>query len=188
MKKLMIAVAIICAAAISQGAIYNWGFSGNGGEIYQAGTEEYLENGTAFLFLGTVSASDTKFDTSKATLITTGGYDDSVYAFGQVGTNPANMPSHNLITTDGGQAYTLILVDKDGLSSLDGYEGNYFLATGTSAQGAAPGATVTYYGEFLNNAEIYGNSWSTMSAAPEPTSGLLLLIGVAGLALKRRRA
>ena len=31
-------------------------------------------------------------------------------------------------------------------------------------------------------------SWTTIGNAPEPTSGLLLLLGVAGLALRRRRA
>ena len=32
------------------------------------------------------------------------------------------------------------------------------------------------------------DNWSAVSSAPEPTSGLLLLLGVAGLALRRRRA
>ena len=35
------------------------------------------------------------------------------------------------------------------------------------------------------NYNFYHDSWN---AVPEPTSGLLLLIGVAGLALRRRRA
>ncbi|MBR3923740.1 MAG: PEP-CTERM sorting domain-containing protein [Kiritimatiellae bacterium] len=30
--------------------------------------------------------------------------------------------------------------------------------------------------------------WTEVSAAPEPTSGLLLLLGMAGLALRRKRA
>lgn len=32
------------------------------------------------------------------------------------------------------------------------------------------------------------NAWSSASAVPEPTSGLLMLVGLAGLALRRRRA
>ena len=32
------------------------------------------------------------------------------------------------------------------------------------------------------------DAWTTIGNAPEPTSGLLLLLGVAGLALKRKRA
>ena len=34
----------------------------------------------------------------------------------------------------------------------------------------------------------YWSGWQTVGAVPEPTSGLLLLMGVAGLALRRRRA
>ena len=33
----------------------------------------------------------------------------------------------------------------------------------------------------------YWSDWQTVSAVPEPTSGLLLLLGVAGLALRRRK-
>ena len=36
--------------------------------------------------------------------------------------------------------------------------------------------------------EFKGTGWYTASSIPEPTSGLLLLLGVAGLALRRRRA
>ena len=32
------------------------------------------------------------------------------------------------------------------------------------------------------------NTWNEMAAVPEPTSGLLLLLGMAGLALRRKRA
>ena len=39
----------------------------------------------------------------------------------------------------------------------------------------------------LSGSETASN-WQAMSAVPEPTSGLLLLLGVAGLALKRKRA
>ena len=39
----------------------------------------------------------------------------------------------------------------------------------------------------LNSANGYaGGAWYT--AVPEPTSGLLMLLGMAGLALKRKRA
>ena len=33
-----------------------------------------------------------------------------------------------------------------------------------------------------------GTNWHTVAAVPEPTSGLLLLLGVAGMALRRKRA
>ena len=198
MKKLsIVAMAVITSLSLNA-ANYVWGFTGDAtGEIYQPGTSDYLENGTAFLFLGTVTASASEFDTSSATLVTTGGFDDMYYVFGNSDTE--NPSSSDLVSTSsGGQAYTLILVDQDGLASLDGYEGDYYLSTGTSAIREVPGATVTYYAEFFNNDIIDGASWSTMAAptppdpgpdpVPEPTSGLLVLLGMAGLALKRKKA
>ena len=164
MKKLsIVAMAVITSLSLNA-ASYVWGFTGDMvGDIYQPGTTDYLENGTAFLFLGTVTASASEFDTSSATLVTTAGFDDVLYAFGN--TDTENPSSSDLVSTSSGQAYTLILVDQDGLTSLDGYEGDYYLATGTSAIRAIPGATVTYYAEFFNNDVIDGTSWSTMAAA-----------------------
>ena len=50
------------------------------------------------------------------------------------------------------------------------------------------GATVTYYADFTDyNTAIGSSDWATM-AVPEPTSGLLMLIGMGGLALKRKKA
>jgi hypothetical protein len=53
--------------------------------------------------------------------------------------------------------------------------------------------TPVYYAQFMDNNAIA--SWSSMTSGgggsgdvPEPTSGLLLLLGVAGLALKRKVA
>ena len=40
----------------------------------------------------------------------------------------------------------------------------------------------------LDTAASAASSWSAASSVPEPTSGLLMLIGMAGLALRRKRA
>ena len=40
----------------------------------------------------------------------------------------------------------------------------------------------------LGNLAVNAGSWTSTAAVPEPTSGLLLVLGMAGLALKRKRA
>ena len=58
----------------------------------------------------------------------------------------------------------------------------------TSATKTAPAqATTTQTVAFGNQASATQNA-SNWAAVPEPTSGLLLLLGMAGLALKRKRA
>ena len=49
------------------------------------------------------------------------------------------------------------------------------------------GLTANFTSSALADAKTAGG-WQQVGAIPEPTSGLLLLLGVAGLALRRRRA
>ena len=88
----------------------------------------------------------------------------------------------------------------DGATTDDPVTVNYTIAlTGTVTDGNGKEWTITaneitgsqsYTGVGDLNLETAGpSSWSTAgSSVPEPTSGLLLLLGVAGLALKRKRA
>jgi len=195
MKKLMIMAASLAMASAVFASDYKWGFQ-TAGIINATGTaenEDYLMAGTAFLYLGTVSASSSAFDFSKATYITmTDGLDPDEMTWGPINTV---LSSTDVTSTAAGQAFSLILVDQEGLSSADlaSYKGNYVLYNGTSGAPSpivVPGKETTYAASFFDTTgNNYEGQWSSMSTAtPEPTSGLLLLIGMAGLALRRRRA
>lgn len=189
MRKLIMLASAIMAACALNASQYIWGFGAGDYEDINGGRDDTLgvyTGGKAFLYLGTVTASESAFDLSSATLIDTATFNADFYTYGNE--NVDALSSSELITsTTAGQAFSLILVD-NAVSTLDGYTGNYVLYNGSSTQGDVPGATVTHYAEFLQNDNpIAATDWATMGV-PEPTSGLLLLLGVAGLTLRRKQA
>ena len=191
MKKLMIAAAIVCAAAMSHAAQFAWGFDNTENADHNG---VYLEGGTALLYLGTVSYSASSgWNTSAATLLATSAWDGEAYTFGPISAAASN-PTSDKVSSNGGDAYTLILTEANGVAKIDGYEGYYFLETGTSTQAYyMSGTDPVYVGKMVSSTLTSGivgegGNWALAQAVPEPTSGLLLLLGMAGLALRRRRA
>ena len=182
MKKLLILASVVAMACVTNAASFTWGFSSDSIEDSTGG---YINGGTAFLYLGTVTASDTGFDYSGAKLLASAEQDANNWNYGNFDSSSPTTSS-NLESTTAGQTYTLILLEQSGAASLDGYEGNYILATGSSGEDTDP-MTGSKWATFVNTTAYSASAWQPM-AAPEPTSGLLLLLGVAGLALKRKRA
>jgi len=194
MKKLLILASAVAVACSLNAASYVWGFS-NGETVAPDGQyfgEGSYADASAFLYLGSASVVDGKLDISGLTLITSTGAMNPApdYNWGYFSTS--TMPSSDLVSTSQGQEYTLILVGQDGVSSLsDGDTYQMIVANGTSSITAIPGAgETTYYANFANNTQYSAGAWAatTVGAVPEPTSGLLMLLGMAGLALRRRRA
>ena len=189
----MILASAIVTACVVNAASFTWGFAS---DAIEDSTGNYISGGTALLYLGTVTASGSAFDTSSAALLATAGQ-SADYNYGNF--DNANLSSSDaLASTAAGQTYTLILLEQTGVTSLADYNGNYIIATGSSTQGSIPGVSgTTYYAQFENDTVYGASDWQTMTAGgggggsggvPEPTSGLLLLLGVAGLALRRKQA
>ena len=88
-----------------------------------------------------------------------------------------------------GDTVSLYMVIYDAATAADA---SYYIVSDVSSKTvAASGADITVaFGSMSSTAtanKFLSSSW-TATAVPEPTSGLLMLLGMAGLALRRRRA
>lgn len=191
MKKLMIALAAVAVATVVNAATVNWasgtifiasdadGTTGSGAS-YRANANTRLV--TAYLYSLTASEYADALTMSTADLYTT--YSSTTATKTQTSTamGLANIAQTGLPdgSTESPQTvYGLVLyVDT---KTAEGYEGvDAFVKSyvGTATWKDTTGSS------FSNLA----SSQSTWTAVPEPTSGLLMLLGMAGLALRRKRA
>ena len=182
MKKLVIAAAIVCAAAISQAASVYWG-----GAVATVDGTDTLPAGTqaALLF------SDSAFTGAATTL--------DNWAVGGAADNGGSVVSlYTMTSNDSSNWGFSATYSKDG--SVDGYYA-VLVQNGDSASyydiGNISGTTgASSPTDKLVNIDWSGTDYVTSGGytvavgapVPEPTSGLLLILGMAGLALRRRRA
>ena len=185
MKKLMILAATAAMAFAASAASATWGF-GSGEDLDRNG--DYVGDSiqaTAFLYLGAADTTASTIDLTGLTLLATSGQDPDTYQFGSPDT-PVSMTG--LASDAADQAYTLLLVEGDGLTTLNqGSTYQMVVVTGKSGQAVDPMSGETW-ATFTNGTATSASSWANLKVVPEPTSGLLMLLGMAGLALRRRRA
>lgn len=173
MKKMIMAAAIVCAAAIAQASAVTWGMMAG-----KSLDSEKFANGTAYLIcvdalakpaFADDAAAKTWFDTNGASLEDKALFNQTVSAG-----FAAETVQHDVAI--GRKNYYMIVVngDKSAMAITSGAKAINITtsAMGVSASWDATTAMATY----------------DLVSVPEPTSGLLLLLGMAGLALKRKHA
>lgn len=178
MKKLIAIVAIACAAVYANAATVTWNMNAiqdpSGTGIGTAGWQAafFLDDAAGSLY-NTISG-----DTDFAALFSTADQPKNVVAAGST----VRAFGNNVGSFDKGEtAYGFVIV----LDSADvATAQNFYLSSvqNKTVSDAGTLAAMTWVG--TNAAH---GSWSAINV-PEPTSALMLLIGMAGLALRRKQA
>ena len=191
MKKLMIAAAIVCAAAFAQAGAVQWastflnvyGQSGDEADVVDGATV-YLMSGTQQAFFEAVTSDG--FEAAVASALNYATQGETALSNPNAGKIDGGMAVFEAAAGD----YSLFMVMNDTANNAfyisEAVDGNVPATGGKTFEFAHDAA---YDGTVFNTSAGYqGAGYYQTEIIPEPTSGLLLLLGVAGLALRRRRA
>ena len=158
MKKLLVLAAIVVAAVTANAASFKW----SAGNIYASnGTDKYTGDVTLYAYAAGQESS-TAIAVSTVTASSTGAIAATTFS------------DDRLV---GGTTYNFFFVLED--------NGKSFTSSEKVGVAAATQTTSLTFGNMATATQNAAN-WQT-AAVPEPTSGLLLLLGVAGLALRRKQ-
>ena len=187
MKKMIIAACAIALAGLTQAATVGWGY---GGAISNAEAK-----GSAYSFF-IIGQNGVTSESQIADLVAA-GTDVSAYAFGSGTTSaaglasvlPANSGKSISITEETTLEAFMVIFNDDKAADATKFlvigNDDCALANGFKKTLTASSTTANFQAGNMAN---YINNAANWQDIPEPTSGLLLLLGVAGLALKRKRA
>ena len=191
MKKLMILAAVAVIAISTQAATVSWTLN----NAYQPGktatTDKLVDGLTCLILTSDTSGTYDTYTKSQITEAISKGTFKTDMAANTAGTSSAGAmtsasSSFGSFTT--GDSVSAFLVIFDG--STVAASKNYLIvdpATSTITFDSPTGDKAFAFGNVKTLTQTASN-WTATSAAPEPTSGILLILGMAGLALKRKRA
>lgn len=192
MKKLIIAAAAIALAVASQAAVVDWGYKITGDKTVNseaaAQASAYANNYMVYIF-----AADAVSDWDKLTKADLNlAKDSSALKYSSYGSRTGAMYAtendNNVVgnprSFDVGDAASYVAK----IVVVDTVNDTYNASDITIASRAETAGASTEGFKAITQANFAAASFGGFAPVPEPTSGLLMLLGVAGLALRRRRA
>ena len=181
MKKLMIAIASVALAAMVEAASVSWGgaiANGDADTEMTAGSTAWLI-WSATEFTGVATTLDTLAGTADNGGTIVGTYDITASDI----ENFAFLSTYNNVGSDVNGYYAILVADGSDLTKASYMDMGSI--TGTTA--TSPDKSLFFNMDWDTNDYLSQGGYNT-AVVPEPTSGLLMLLGFAGLALRRRRA
>lgn len=173
MKKLIVAAAIVCVSVVAQAATYSWKAYN---DWYSPDGNDDLA-GKVYLFDGSIYAQDAMIAS-----IASGNLDGLANNIASTALGAGGFLLTGTGLTDDGAAtpyaHMYAIIMNDGNTEYFASE-----VVNTKISDAIVGGAQAQFSFAYNDSVAM-----SPVGAPEPTSGLLLLLGMAGLALRRKRA
>ena len=195
MKKLMIALAAVAMAIGAQAATVSWNIMN-----VKDSTGTALSGGSAYVFFVAGTSADTSWvaalEGKGAAAITTAmGSANKTYtmastvAAGNYSYTTANgftLPTNADLGLSGNTVYTAYAVVFDTAAITD--SSKFYVTAARANTTFADSVTNSKVWALTATSSSVSTNWKSVASVPEPTSGLLLLMGLGALALRRRRA
>ena len=183
MKKILIAISAVAIASVVNAASLQWG-----GTFSTPDLSDTLAAGTQFALL--YSASDFSGAATSVTGFTKGATADNGGTIVDVYSIDSEQSGNWEFSTTWGNPgkdvngyYAILTLNDAGDKAAYMYLGDVSGTTATS-----PTQILLYNAGWADDTKSITTGGFNTAVAPEPTSGLLILLGMAGLALKRKRA
>jgi hypothetical protein len=193
MKKMIMAAAITCIAVVTQAATVSWSITGlqnNNGEALSTGyAYTFVTKGSSATTIAAVTAlltADSVKDgaTFAAALENAGYLSDLSGAVtgGKALFSKVDQETAGIAEKTSNTQLFAVIIDTETITDETNW---YITSLSTGKKTAANSVTSDTSFSIADTGSHTAGNWQ---AVPEPTSGLLMLVGIAGLALRRRRA